>query len=291
MLFAQVARTHSFTQAAAVLGLPKSTVSRRIAQLEARLGQRLVERTTRRVALTEAGEAWAAQAGQVIVAVDEARRSLEALIDEPRGNLRLALPVDFATGWLAAPLASFAARYPAITLDLDLAPREVDVIGERFDAAIRIGALRDSSLTARKIASITRGICASPLYTAQRPKPRVPRALAQERWLDFPGRLSATHCLTLTGIKAGGKRREDIVTVPAIRANNVGMMRALTLAGAGVAVLPDVLCSVDVAAGHLVRLLPDWQAESTQATLVMPSRKFVALKTRLLIEHLQQQLG
>lgn len=287
VLFAEVARTRSFTRAAQALGIPKSTVSRRLARLEAELGQRLLERTTRQVTLTATGEAWSADAAQVVHAVESARLALGALAAEPRGTLKLALPVDFAVHWLAAPLASFASRYPSITLALDLAPREVDVVGERFDAAIRIGRMRDSSLATRHIADIARGLYASPLYLAERPAPKSIAALAGLRMVDFPGRELGRIVLT----RARDAQPSEVVLSVAASANNVGMLRALALAGAGVAVLPDVLCASEVAAGRLVRLLPQWRAEPTVATLVMPSRRLVPTKLRLLIEHLREQLG
>lgn len=285
LLFAEVARERSFTRAARALGVPKSTVSRRIAHLEHALGERLVERTTRHVTLTSAGEAWAQHAQRVSAEVDAARIALEDLTREPRGALRVALPVDFAVHWLARPFASFMARYPGIVLDLDLAPREADLVAEHFDAAIRIGPLRSSSFTARRIATITRSLYASPSYVAALPVPRTPDGLHEHRLVALVSEADGRTRME------GARGQVELMPQVAARANNVGMQRALALAGAGLAVLPDVMCADDVKDGRLLRLYPRWQATPTFASLIMPSRRLVPAKLRLLIEHLDKELG
>ena len=169
LLFARVVDEHSFTRAAERLGLPKSTVSRRVSALEAQLGERLLLRTTRQLTLTDFGHSVLEHAHQIASEVDAASLLAQHRQVQPSGRLRVSMPADFATNVLAPMLATFVQKYPAISLELDLTPRRVDLIGENFDVAIRMGDLPDdSTLAARRLATFTAGLYASPRYLARR---------------------------------------------------------------------------------------------------------------------------
>src|SRR5664279_1525644 len=180
LLFARVADEGSFSRAAERLGLPKSTVSRRLAALEARLGERLLLRTTRKLTVTDFGHSVLEHAHQVVAEVEAATLLAQNRQVEPSGRLRVSMPGDFATQVMSTLLAAFIARFPAIALEIDLSPRRVDLIGENFDVAIRMGDLPDdASLAARRLAVFSASLYASPAYLKRRGVPTEPEALLE----------------------------------------------------------------------------------------------------------------
>ena len=189
LLFARVADEGSFTAASTRLGLPKSTVSRRLAALEARLGERLLLRTTRKLTLTDFGHGVLGHARQVVAEVEAAAALASHRQVEPSGRLRISMPGDFATVVLGTLLSDFVARYPAISLELDLTPRRVDLIGENFDLALRMGELADdATLAARQVATFSMGLYAAPAYLQRRGRPAEPEALMEHDCLRLLGR-------------------------------------------------------------------------------------------------------
>jgi DNA-binding transcriptional LysR family regulator len=286
LLFAEVAERRNVTAAAAALGLPKSSASRRLAALETRLGTPLLLRSTRQIRLTDAGDELLEHAQRMAEAWRAVRDWQGQQQREPRGKLRVALPSDFAQHWLAAAIASFRVRWPAVSLELDLSPRRADVVGEGLDCAVRIGALPDSGLVARKLTDIARSVYASPLLTAQRGEPQRPQDLAD--WPMVGMQQDKGQALSLQAVS--GSRTVEVAATEGCTANSIGMVRALVLAGAGCAVLPDVLCDVEVRAGRLHRLLPGWRAASVSVHLVLPARR-LPLKTRAFVEHLVAALA
>ncbi len=179
LIFAEVVRSGSITRAGERLDLPKATVSRRLSRLEARLGTKLLHKTTRRLELTEVGEAYYERCLPILEEVEETRDFASQLSSKPRGRLRITAPADFAAQWLAVPLATFCAAYPEITVDIDLSSRQVDLIAERVDVAIRAGQLSDSTLVARPLLMLTRSLYASPLYLSATGLPATPDELTQ----------------------------------------------------------------------------------------------------------------
>ncbi|MCA1937063.1 MAG: LysR family transcriptional regulator, partial [Dechloromonas sp.] len=172
LIFARVADAASFSRAAEQLGLPKSTISRRVSLLEERLGERLIQRTTRRLTLTDYGRQLLEHARQVAAEVDAVRALSEFRQARPSGRLRVSMPNDFATLLLTDMLAAFVTLHPAVSLELDLSPRRVDLLGENFDLAIRMGSLPDdASLAARKLADFPGGLYAAPQYLAEHGEP------------------------------------------------------------------------------------------------------------------------
>ncbi len=279
-LFVQVARMRSFRRAAEAMHMPVSTLSRRIAALEKATGLRLLHRTTRRLELTEAGTLYFQRSCRI---VDEARLAHEQLTDmleSPSGLLRVSLPVDFATLYLAPLLVRFVERYPGISLELDLTPRHADLIGESLDVAIRIGELADSSLIARPLASISRHLYASPGYLARRGRPA------------HPAELSDSECLRMRSGKPGwvllrGRERWEVATGGRFSANNVSMLRQLAVLNQGIALLADGIVHREVDAGRLVRILPEWQSVQLPVYALTETRLLPA-RTLRFIEFLRE---
>src|SRR5689334_9657853 len=171
VVFTKVVETKSFTGAADALGLPKSTVSRKLAQLEERLGVRLVQRTTRKLALTDIGEAYYERASRIVADIAAAEQVVTDMQSTPRGRLKITAPIDLSTKYLGGIIAEFVATHPDVNVELDATDRIVDLIEEGFDVAVRFGPLPESTLIARKLAPVAGVLCASPAYLARRPAP------------------------------------------------------------------------------------------------------------------------
>ena len=288
LIFASVAELGSFSRAAERLALPKSTISRRLAALEQRLGERLLLRTTRRQSLTEFGLQLLEHARQVaseveaVAALSERRQAL------PSGRLRVSMPSDFANLLLAESLAAFVAMYPAIQLELDLSARRVDLLSEGFDVALRMGSLPDdASLVARRLAVFSFGLYAAPSYLADHGEPTHPDDLAHHqavRMLQANGEV-ATWALSHDG-------ETWLETPPGkVNANAPELLIKLACAGAGIAAVPDYFAAAEVRRGALRRVLPDWCLPSHTAWAVFPERKLMPLKTRVFIDMLQTALA
>ncbi|MGI4862092.1 MAG: LysR family transcriptional regulator [Janthinobacterium lividum] len=284
LVFAEVARAGSLTAAGVRLNMPKTTVSRRLGKLEQRLGTRLLDKSTRRLELTEVGLAYLARCLPILEDVEAARDFASQLAERPRGLLRISAPPDFSEHWLAAPLAGFSLRYPEVSLEFDLSARHVDLIGERIDVAIRAGHLADSTLVARKLGEMTRSIYASAAHIEREGLPDSPADLARHRFVLLRGARQVQDREVLTR----GRQQVEVRVAGRIEANSLSMVRELTAAGAGMAILPDAMIGGEKAHHDLVRILPDWKLSSTPVHLVMPSRRFVPRKTQAFIEYLTE---
>lgn len=288
LLFARVAESGSFSRAAERVGLPKSTVSRRIAALEAHLGERVLTRTTRRLTLTDFGQGLLEHANRLAEEVDAAAALAEHRQSEPSGRLRVSMPADFAATVLADMLVDFAERYPAITVELDLSPRRVDLVGENFDLAVRMGDLPDdATLVARRLTDVRPALFASPRYLAAHGTPTEAPALLRQR---------AVLLLSRDGEPASWRLRRGSEiwegTPPGrLVANSMGLMIGFALRDAGIALVPQDFVAGHVARGELVRVLPDWAAPAVTAWAVMPSRRWVPAKTRAFVERLTETLA
>ena len=264
-LFVEVARVGSFSGAGKVLGIPNATVSRRIAALERALDVRLFHRSTRRVELTNIGRRYLERCAHLI---DEARVVHEQLRHETEGIsgvLRVSMPVDFAVAYIGPVLPDFARQYPAVRFELDLSPRHVDLVTEKFDVAVRLGSLQDSGLVARRIGEIKLGLFASPIYLQMHGQPEGLAALAECELIDgYP----SAYWQFAGGDQEVKSRRGSRFVV-----NNVGMMRVLAERGMGIALLPLPLARDSVGSRHLVRVLPDCEIPSLPIQAVMMSRK------------------
>lgn len=282
-VFVEVARARSFRRAAETLGMPNSTLSRRISELEKAIGLRLLHRTTRRLELTEAGQLYFERCKRI---VDEARLAHEQLgemLAQPSGVLRASLPVDFANIYLAPLLAEFARRYPGISFDFDLTPRRVDMVAEPVDVAIRMGELPDSALIARQLASLQRYLYASPRYIEQFGEPNSPADLAQHESL-----------LLRTQNDVWTLHRQDETIEVAVggrfRLNSIGMIRRLAALDMGIAVLAEEIAADDLADGRLRRVLPQWKGSPVPVYAVTETRLLPA-KTQRFIEFMRDRLG
>jgi DNA-binding transcriptional LysR family regulator len=280
-LFVEVARARSFRKAAEAAGIPNSTLSRRISELEKAIGLRLLHRTTRKIELTEAGQLYYARSRRI---VDEARLAHEQLgemLEQPSGILRVSLPVDFATLYLTPIIVDFAQQYPGITFEFDLTPRRVDLVSEPFDVAIRMGKLEDSALIARLIGRHSRYLYASPGYIEASGEPATPANLVEHKCICMPRSLSWT--------LQRGTETVDVGVNGRFTLNSVGMIRTLAISHQGVALLPEKIVAGDLVSGRLQRVLSDWQGSEVSIYAVTETR-LVPAKTQRFIEFLSAKL-
>lgn len=289
LLFARVMEAGSFSRAAERVHWPKSTVSRRIAALEVRLGEKLLQRTTRKLSLTDFGAGVLEHARAVAAEVDGALALALHRQQKPSGRLRVSMPADFAQNVAAAMLAEFAIQYPDVQLELDLTPRRVDIVGEGFDLAIRMGDLGENSqLTARRLATTQWGLYASPAYLARVGEPQLPQALEAMHALMLLGRTGDPVPWRLC--HDGG---EVVVVRPVQRtlANAPSLLAQLAEAGAGIAGIDRLYVSDALRLGRLQRLMPQWQLPGSTAWAVFPERRLMPLRTRVFLEAISALLA
>lgn len=282
--FVEVARARSFSRAAAALGLPPSTLSRRISELEASLGTQLLLRTTRRVDLTEAGALFLSHCAPIIDAARTARAELATLSRRPRGSLRVSLTADFGTTFLAPIIATFCRSYPEIEVHLDLSPRRADLMSDGVDVAFRIGMPQEPYLYTRKLVTAGRGLLASPAYLAEQPAPTSPEELSLHACLFLSGQSGEQRWVLHQDADA-----REVTVQGQIQANTPGMVLRLAQEGMGIAVADEVMAAPYLQAGLLVRVLPDWVIAPVTIYSVTASR-VLPTKTRLFIDHVQAAL-
>lgn len=283
-VFVQVVESESFTAAAQELGLPKSSVSRSVARLEEELGVRLLQRTTRRLGLTEAGSNFYQSVRAALATVDDAARAAADLGSEPRGTIRLTAPVDLGE-MIAEPLGRFVRKYPQIHLDLVLTARLVDLVREGFDLAIRASRLADSSLVARKVGVFASGLFAAPSYLKRRGHPRALTDLGEHECVLFRAR-GGEATLTLRGPKG----EEQIVVRGSINVDELSFVVSAAAAGIGIGYLPLALAVRPVAEKRLVRVLPDYTWITSDLSLVMPTGRHIPARVALLRDFLADEL-
>ena len=311
LLFARVAESGSFSRAAERVQLPKSTVSRRIAALEKRLGERLLQRTTRKLVITEFGQGVLDHARAMSEEVDAALAFALSRQARPGGRLRVSMPGDFASNALEKPLADFIRDYPEVSLELDLSPRRVDLIGENFDLAIRMGTLPDDTqLAARRLAVFTTGLYAAPSLLRAHGEPLAPEALDTMPALMLlsrsgeavPWELSPREATrsgaTPTPVPGGKARRasadavtHDIVPRQHARANSPDVLIRMARQGAGVVAVADFFAEPYLARGELQRILPGWCLPDAECWAVFPGRRLMPAKTRAFIDMLSKTMG
>ena len=283
VLFARVVDEGSFSRAADRLGYPKSTVSRRVAALEAQLGEQLLRRTTRKLTVTDFGRAVLEHAHHVVEDVAAAESLAQHRQVQPSGRLRATMPTDMANLVLAPMLAEFVLKYPAVTLELDLSSRFVDLIAENFDVAVRIGELRDdATLAARRLTSFTSSLYASPAYVARRGVPAEPEALMEHDALRLLARSGDPRVWTLV---RGEERWEGIPSGRAT-ANSPEVLMRMAVAGAGITIIHDPFALPRVERGELVHVLPEWSTPPTIASAVFPGRRLMPAHARAFVDAL-----
>ena len=285
ILFATIVEQQSMVRAAEYLAIPKATVSRRLANLEAALGQRLLIRTTRRLALTDFGQEFLDHCRRVAEEVAATRDFVRSQEARPHGRLRVSMPGDYARQHFSRAIATFIEAYPEIQLDIDLSSRRVDLIGERYDLAIRMGDLSDdATLVARKIDEQHFALYASPIYLALHPAPGHPDELAHHaavRLLSDRGSAVPWRLLNGNAVWEG-------VPPGRLTLNSPDMIQQLLLDGAGIAALPCSFVVKDVRLGRLVRVLPEWSLPTVPAWAVMPMRRYLPAKTRAFLAHIER---
>jgi len=283
LLFARVVDEGSFSRAAERLGLPKSTVSRRVAALEAQLGERLLLRTTRKLTVTDFGNAVLEHARHVADDVAAATSLAQNRQVEPSGRLRVTMPSDIGNVVLASFLAEFAIAHPAITLEVDLSARFVDLIGENVDVAFRMGDLRDdASLAARRIAMFTNSLYAAPAYLAARGTPSEPEALMEHDALRILGRGGEP----MPWVLSRGTQRWEGIPPGRVTANSPTLLMRMAVAGAGITVVNDHFATPYLQQRELVPVLPDWRLPPVPAWAVFPGRRLMPARTRVFIDAL-----
>ena len=288
LIFAELARAGSITEAARALGLPKSTISRRLAALEERIGSRLINRTTRSQALTELGRAYLEYCERLARDVAEVAAFTDSVGSNARGVLRLTMPIDFCQFLLSDAIAAFLDIHPDVSIEVELTPRRVDLVGERYDLAIRVGPLASSSLISRHLVTVTRGLYASPKYLAGAPRLREPRDLSKHCLVQASMPDSAVSSMAVNSLRLSRGDETQVPDIPSrVRASALGVVRTLAAAGIGLAAIPNVFCTEDVAAGRLVRVLPDWELVPVETYYIVPAAKLLPSKTRLFIDHLK----
>jgi DNA-binding transcriptional LysR family regulator len=285
LLFARIVEAGSFSMAAQRLDLPKSTVSRRISLLEASLGERLLQRTTRKLVLTEFGASLLEHARKLAEEVEAASALAQHRQAAPSGKLRISMPNDFANVGMTELLARFTERYPAVTLELDLSPRRVDLVAEGFDVAIRMGDLpEDSTLAARRVALERFGLYAAPSYIARRGLPEQPDDLLEHELLCILSRSGGAAQWVLQR----GKVRWERELRARLTANSPELLARIACSGAGIAASSDLFVAPYLKKGELVRVLPEWDLPAAIGWAVFPGRRLMPAKTRVFLDMMEE---
>jgi DNA-binding transcriptional LysR family regulator len=285
--FTKVVGAGSFSSAAREMQVSQALVTKQIQELESWLGARLLNRTTRRLSLTEIGTGFYERAARILEAVEEARNAAGALQTAPRGRLRINAPVSFGLLHLAPVITDFLQRFPDVSVEMLVNDRLVDLLEGEFDVGVRIGRLRDSSLIARKIAPVRLVVCAAPNYLAQHGAPRTPDDLANH------------NCLEYTYFETRGEWRlldpagKEVVVPVSGRylANNADVLRTTAIAGGGIILIPTFIVGDDLRAGRLVRLMPDYPPPEQGLHALYPPGRHLSAKVRSFVDFLVARFG
>lgn len=283
-VFVKVVEAGSFSQAAKLLGMPNSTVSAKVSALEKRVGVTLLQRTTRKLRATQAGETYFQQCVQALEQLQAAESELTNAQREPRGLLKLTAPVDIGHSVLATLVRTFLQKYPEMQVDLVVTNRVLDLISEGIDLAIRAGELADSRLIAKRFSVGHFGLWASPSYLKKRGTPAHPRELTEQDCLRFS--LFKNNRLELTN----GKDSARVVAAGRLGADDFETLKAFALLGEGIVYLPSFMCAEEAKQNRLQRVLPDWHGAAVTFSLVYPAQRFVSPKVRAFIAVAEEML-
>lgn len=284
LVFARVVEAGSFVGAARALEMPKSTVSRKVSDLEARLGARLLHRTTRKLSLTDVGRAFYQRAARMVAEAEEAERVVGQMQEVPRGLLRVTTPLNF--GFLGPIIASFLGRYPEVQVEIVCADRIVDLVAEGFDVAVRAGPLVDSTSIARRLGALRSYLVASPAFLKKHGAP------------ETPGDLERFDCVIFG---AGGDRtswrlykdgKTIAVNVRArVTVNDFDLLDEAARSGLGIAMLPIFRCIEHLRTRRLARVLPQWCSPEVPLSAVFPSSRHVSPKVKAFLDHLRETMS
>lgn len=284
--FVRVVESGSFVRAAEQLNLSTTATSRQIAELEAHLGGRLLNRTTRSLSLTDAGRAYFDRCMSILAEVEEAEASVGRQALNPAGGLRLTAPAAFGAERLGQLLFGLRECHPEITVDVSLADRMVDLVEEGIDLALRVATSLDPSLVARRLATVRIAICAAPAYLARHGTPHTPQDLAGHACLTYTNTLRSNEW-----VFDGPAGRETIPVSGGWRANSGELLRIAALAGEGIVCQPTFLVGDDLRQGRLVPLLPGYRLPDFTMYAVYPSRRHVPAKVRAFVDYLAGQIS
>jgi DNA-binding transcriptional LysR family regulator len=284
LVFARVVQTGSFTAAAADLRMPKSTVSRKVSELEERLKSRLLQRTTRKLSLTDVGRTYYDYCARIVGEIEDAERAVSSLEESPRGLLRVTALVNAA--FLGPIVSDFLKRYPEVRLELFCTARAVDLVEERFDLGIRAGTLADSTLIARSLGSVGWLLVATPSYLKKRGRPRSPEDLKKHDCLFFGVGLAGA------GLRLqNGDKSVQVALSARLTVSDMDILHGAANAGLGIALLPMFLCVADLRARRLERVLRDWNVPPTPVHVVYPSTRHISPKVKSFVDHLHQRMS
>lgn len=285
-VFIRVVETSSFTKAAELLGMQKSSVSRSVVRLEADLGVRLLQRTTRHLGLTDAGQTFYERVRGALTGFDEAAVTVRELGSEPRGMIRMTAPPGVAAFGMVEAITSFMQAYPSIVLEVEVSGRIVDLVSEGFDIALRAGRLADSSLIAKKVGTTDLILVAAPEYLKRRGRPRTLRDLEKHDCVLFRGRNGRASWTLRTDDS------EDIVDVAGpLNSNEIAFNQRAAIAGAGIAALPPQLAREAILRNELEVVLQGYRLQGGDIHVVLPSSTFVPTRVMLLRDHLVRELS
>ncbi|WP_118181092.1 LysR family transcriptional regulator [Paraburkholderia phosphatilytica] len=286
-VFAKVAELGGFARAATAVGISSAVATRHVADLEGRLGTRLLNRTTRSLSLTEAGQVYLERARQILDELEDVEQMVVARNHEPVGTLRIVAPVVFGLHNLAPVLQSFTARYPKVVPDVTLVSRQVDLVEEGYDVGIvAVRQMRSSTIVTRRLMSSRMTVCATPTYLHKRGVPTRPERLAEHACLSLP-----TEYFGDERVFSGPNGEVRVRPANAIVANNTEMLRQFALLDMGVAVLPDYLVGRDLERGRFVKLLPEYELPQIEINIAYPSRHHLPAKVRTFVDHLVEHFA
>jgi DNA-binding transcriptional LysR family regulator len=274
----------SFTAAARALDMPKSSVSRKVSELEDRLGVRLLQRTTRKLGLTDAGRLYFDRSSRIVAEMEEAEQAVAQTQSAPRGLLRVTAPLSF--GMLGPMMAAFLQRHPDVQVELVCTDRRVDLVDEGFDVAIRAGPLDDSTLIARSLGVLERVLIASPAYLRRRKRPRSPAELSEHDCVNF----GAGHAPTVW-ILHSGERRVEVRVSPRYSVNELDLLLEAARAGVGIALIARFVAVEDLRAGRLRQLLPEWSSPKTPIHAVYPTARHLSPKVAAFVEFMRESFA
>lgn len=283
-LFVEVAKRLSFSSAAEALGMPNSSLSRRISRLERTLGVTLLHRSSRRVELTVPGRRYFERCEKIVEDAEAAHDQLMRDSSLPKGRIRMSVPVDFGLIFMAPALVEFARLYPELSFDVDMSPRRVDLLAEHYDLAIRVGALEDSSLVTRRLATVEVALYASPAYLKAAGVPRAPADLSDHTCLRMllPGQGPPW-------VLRHDQTRVSVIGESRFSINNLGMLRELTASGVGIGAFDAVVADADIRSGRLQRVLPGWSMPALPISLLTPESR-LPRRVRMWVDFLTERL-
>ena len=285
LLFHEVLQAGSLTKASERRQMAKSTVSRRLASLEKEIGALLLKRNSRKILPTEVGQKLYVRCEKIVNEIAALSEIVSDSRDEIRGTLRVSIPSEFGSGWLGKAISEFALQYPDLELDIQIATAPVNLLEEPYDVAINFGLLKDSRLVCKRIATLPRGIYASPSYLAEHGKPTRLTELS-----DHPFVVTDVQQREGTLVLTDQQTRRKIKVRHRIKVNSMRLARELVLGGVGLAVLPRAMSSAYVRRGLLEAVLPNWECPPVQATAVVLARDGIPRKTRVFLDFVAKRL-